>query len=66
MSQPLESPKFDVIHVKKGHCRCNLHNKNNEWFSFLETEIKILYSYLGNVCVHLTSNAEIFKMVVDR
>ena len=66
MSQPLESSQLDAIQIKKGIADCNVHNKNNH--SFLSWKLKSQYyiPILAIVCVHFTSNAEIFKMIVDR
>ena len=65
-SQPLESSQHDAIKIKKCLPDCHVHNKNSH--SFLSWKQKSQYHIpiLAIVCVHSTSNAEIFKMIVDR
>ena len=66
MSQPLESSQHDVIQSKKCLSDCHVHNKNSHSFLSWKQKSQCYIPILAIVCVHFTSNKEIFKMIVDR
>ena len=66
MSQPaLESSQHDVIQSKKGLPDCYVHIKKSQSFLSWKQKLQYYIPILATVCVHFTSNAEIFKMIVD-
>ena len=66
MNQPLESSQHNAIQSKKGLPDCHVHNKNSHSFLSWEQKSQYYIPILAVVCVHFTSNAEIFKVIVDR
>ena len=65
MSQPLESSQHNAIQSKKGLPDCHVHNKNSHSFLSWKQKSQYYIPILAIVCVHFTSNTEIFKMIVD-
>ena len=68
VSQPLESSQHDATQSirKKGLPDHHVHNKNSHSFLSWKQKSQYYIPILAIVCVHFTSNAEIFKMIVDR
>ena len=65
MSQPLESPQHDAIQSEKSLPDCHVRNKNSHSFLSWKQKSQYYTPILAIVCVHLTGNAEVFKMIVD-
>ena len=58
-----QSPQLDAIQNKEGIADCNVHNKNNNSFLPWKRKSHYVIPILAIVCVHFTSNAEIFKTI---
>ena len=61
-----EFPQLDAKQNKKGIADCNVDSKNNNGFLSWKRKSQYFIPILAIVFVHFTSNAEIFKTIVDR